>query len=67
MSWIALDKSRSEMATKPASNTMAIMTTTVESMSSLYFLRPLAFGSGSQGQLALRSSPLTSPMNVEIF
>ncbi len=67
ISFIAFDRSRSETATKPARSTIAIMTTTVESTSSLYFFRPLAFGSGSQGHVALRSSPLTSPMNVEIF
>ncbi len=67
MNLIAFDRRRSEIATNPARRTIAIMTTTVESTSSLYFFRPLAFGSGSQGHVALRSSPLTSPMNVEIF
>ena len=33
----------------------------------LVFLKPLIFGSDSQGQLALRSSPLTSPRKLEIF
>ena len=40
------------------------MTTTVESRSSLYFLKPVWLG--SQGQLHLSSSTLTSPTNLKI-
>ena len=34
---------------------------------SLYFLKPFIFGSDSQGQLALRSSPFTSPKKRVTF
>src|SRR5690606_28770438 len=42
---------KSQSDTEPASRIVAIKTTTVESVSSLYFLNPLIFGSDSQGQL----------------
>ncbi len=60
-------KIKSQKFTNPASNTIAMSTTIVESTNSLYFLRPLILGSDSQGQLALRSSLVTSLMNLDTF
>ena len=42
-------------------------TTMVESTKVLNFLSPLTFGSDSQGQLALRNSPFTSPRKPVIL
>ena len=50
---------KSIVATNAPRRTIAIKTTTVESMSCLYLLRPFSFG--SQGHVAFFSSPRTSP------
>ena len=58
----ALIKKKSFKATNAPMSSMAIKTMPVESINSRYFLSP--FSLGSQGQVALPSSDLTSPMKT---
>src|SRR5438046_5258800 len=63
--WTTLTRMKSQKATYPPKSTIAMMTTTVESDSSLYFLNPFSFG--SQGQEAFWSSTFTSLKKFFVF
>src|SRR6267378_2839650 len=58
-------RTKSKNDTKPPSQTIEIATTTVESLSSLYFRNPLSFG--SHGQEHFCSSTFTSLKKVLIL
>src|SRR2546430_3152280 len=57
--WTKFTRTKSNSATYPPSSNMAMATTSVESVSSLYRRNPFSFG--SQGQEAFCSSTFTSP------
>src|SRR5205814_7427095 len=63
--WTTFTRTKSKNDTKPPSNTIEITTTTVESLSSLYFRNPLSFG--SHGQEHFCSSTFTSLKKVLIL